>query len=66
MLDIVHCVIPDTHDPVVDFVPPTRYTLHKNTGLAQTIYFVLIQYWYKMWLFCASTRTVKDQKTRCP
>lgn len=60
MLDIVHCVI---SDPVVDSSTSVRYTLHKNTGLAQTIYFVLTQYWYKMWMFCASTLTVKDQKT---
>jgi hypothetical protein len=63
MLDIVHCVISDTHDPVADSSTSFRYILHKNTGLAQTIYFVLTQYWYKMWLFCASTLTVKDQKT---
>jgi len=55
--------MPDTNDPVVDSSTSFRYTLHKNMGLAQTIYFVLTHYWYKKWLFCASTLTCKGQKT---
>jgi hypothetical protein len=63
MPDSDHCVISDTHDPVVDNIISFRYTLYRNTGLAQTIYIVLTQYWYQMWLLWASTLTVKDQKT---
>jgi hypothetical protein len=60
MLDTVHCdiyiyiyiyiYIFDTHDPIVDYITAFKHVVYKNTGLAQKIYNVLTQYWYKMWL----------------